>query len=121
MKITGKTLGRWGEEQALKYLERNGVKILGKNIFTEYGEIDLLGTEDGVLLFVEVKTAQTRKFGFPEVSVNSRKMDHMNRAAQKYLQDHEENSGDYRIDVISIEVNNKKKSEIRWFKNVITD
>jgi len=121
MKITGKTLGRWGEEQASKYLERHGVKILGKNIFTEYGEIDLLGTEEGVLLFVEVKTAQTRKFGFPEVSVNSRKMDHMNRAAQKYLQDHEENSGDYRIDVISIEINNKKESEIRWFKNVITD
>ena len=34
MKITGKTLGRWGEEQALKYLERNGVKILGKNILS---------------------------------------------------------------------------------------
>ena len=86
------------------------MEILGKNIFTEYGEIDLLGIQDKVLLFVEVKTAQTRKFGFPEVSVNSRKMDHMSKAAQKYLQDHEEISSDWRIDVISIELNSKNES-----------
>jgi putative endonuclease len=120
MKITGKTLGRWGEEQALKYLVNHGVEILGKNIFTEYGEIDLLGIQDKVLLFVEVKTAQTRKFGFPEVSVNTRKMDHMVKAAQKYLQDHEEISNDWRIDVISIEINSNKP-EIKWFKNVVTE
>ena len=120
MKITGKTLGRWGEEQALNYLVKNGVEILGKNIFTEYGEIDLLGIQDNVLLFVEVKTAQTRKFGFPEVSINARKMDHMVKAAQKYLQDHEEISNDWQIDVISIELNSNEP-EIKWFKNVITE
>ena len=121
MKITGKILGRWGEEQALNYLVENGVEVLGQNIFTEYGEIDLLGIKDNVLLFVEVKTSQTRKFGFPEVSVSSRKMDHMIKAAQKYLQEHEEISGDYRIDVISIEITIKNETEIKWFKNVATE
>ena len=121
MKITGKALGKWGEEQAQVFLEKNGVEILGRNIQTEYGEIDILGVKDSVFLFVEVKTSQTRKFGFPEVSVNARKMDHMNKAAQKYIQDHEEITGDWRVDVISIELNSKKESEIKWFKNVITE
>jgi putative endonuclease len=121
MKITGKTLGKWGEEQAQSFLEKNGVKILGKNIHTKYGEIDLLGINESVLLFIEVKTSQTRKFGFPEVSVNAKKMDHMNKAAQKYIQDHEGISSDWRIDVISIELNSKKESEIKWFKNVISE
>ena len=51
----------------------------------------------------------------------SRKMDHMSKAAQKYLQDHEEISNDWRIDVISIELNSKNESEIKWFKNVVTE
>lgn len=120
MKITGKTLGKWGEEQALNFLIKNGVEILGRNIFTEYGEIDLLGVHDHVLLFVEVKTSQTQKFGYPEVSVNMRKMDHMVNAAQKYLQDHEELLNDWRIDVISIELKSDKP-EIKWFKNAVTE
>lgn len=120
MKTTGKSLGKWGEEQALNYLVSNGVVILGKNIFTEYGEIDLLGKLDDVLLFIEVKTSRTHKFGFPEVSVNLRKMDHMINSAQRYLQDHEEIINDWRIDVIAIEININDEIEIKWFKNAIT-
>jgi putative endonuclease len=120
MKKTGKTLGRWGEEVAINYLVNNGVNIIGKNIYTKYGEIDILGIQDDILLFVEVKTAQTHKYGFPEVSVNMKKMDHMIKAAQKYLQDHEEISCDWRIDVISIELKSGEP-EINWFKNVIND
>ncbi len=120
MKITGKTLGKWGEDEAANFLINEGVNILGKNIYTEFGEIDILGIQDNILLFVEVKTSQTHKYGFPEVSVNMRKMDHMIKAAQKYLQDNEEFSYDWRIDVISIELKSGE-SEIKWFKNVIND
>lgn len=121
MKLTGKNLGKWGEEQAQDYLEENGVVILGKNVYTEYGEIDLLGLIDNILVFFEVKTSQTRKYGFPEVSVNTRKMDHMSKAAQKFIQEHEEVSNDWRIDVISIEVNSKNETEFKWFKNAIIE
>ena len=121
MRLTGKNLGKWGEEQAAKYLEEKGVVIVGKNIHTEYGEIDLLGLKDNCLLFIEVKTSQTRKYGFPEVSVNSRKLDHMNKAAQKYIQDHEDISNDWRIDVVSIEIKSHNNTEIKWFQNAVTE
>ena len=121
MNQTRKELGKWGEAQAEKYLVEKGVVILGKNIYTKYGEIDLLGLEDKCFLFVEVKTSKTKKYGFPEVSVNARKMDHMIKAAQKYMQDHEELLNDWRIDVISIEVDSQNETEIKWFKNAITE
>ena len=121
MELTGRKLGNWGEDQAVDYLQKHGVVILGKNIFTEYGEIDLLGVKENTLLFIEVKTSRTRKYGFPEVSVTARKMEHMNKAAQKYIQDHDELSQDWRIDVVSIEVDSRNKSEIRWFENVVNE
>ena len=121
MKLTGKDLGKWGEDQAARYLAAKGVVIIERNIQTEYGEIDLLGIIDDCLLFIEVKTRQTKKYGFPEVSVNKLKMNHMIKAALKYIQDHDNLLNDWRIDVISIELNTKKEIEIKWFQNVATE
>jgi putative endonuclease len=118
MILTGKDLGKWGEDQAARFLAEKGVEILARNIQTEYGEIDLLGSIDNCLLFIEVKTGQTKKFGFPEVSVNKLKMNHMIKSAQKYIQDREDISNDWRIDVVSIEVNTQNRTEIKWFQNV---
>ncbi len=121
MKLTGKNLGKWGEEQAEKFLVGKGVVILARNIQTKYGEIDLLALDEKCLIFIEVKTSQTRKYGFAEVSVNARKIDHMKKAAQKYIQDHEEISSDWRIDVLSIDIDFQNKTEINWFKNAVTE
>lgn len=121
MRLTGKKLGNWGEDQAVDYLQKHGVVILGRNIFTEYGEIDLLGVKENILLFIEVKTSRTRKYGFPEVSVTVRKLEHMSKAAQKYIQDHDELSNNWRIDVVSIELDSSNKSEIKWFENVVNE
>ena len=35
-------IGRWGENVAAGYLERNGYEILDRNARTPYGEIDLI-------------------------------------------------------------------------------
>lgn len=113
-------LGKWGEEQAERFLISKGVKIQAKNIRTEFGEIDLLGVEDDCLLFIEVKTSKTRKFGFPEISVTDKKMEHMQKSALRYLQEHVELDNDWRIDVVAVEVKNKNRPEIKWFKNVIS-
>jgi putative endonuclease len=121
MKLTGKDLGKWGENQAESYLSGEGVEILARNVQTEYGEIDLIGIIDNCILFIEVKTGQTRKYGFPEVSVNKLKMSHMVKAAQKYMQDKEDFYNDWRIDVVSIEVNALSQTEIKWFQNVAAE
>ncbi|RUM29828.1 MAG: YraN family protein [Aquifex sp.] len=47
--------GREFETLAEEYLKSKGYKILGKNIHTRYGEIDILAEYDGKKIVIEVK------------------------------------------------------------------
>jgi putative endonuclease len=103
-------LGKWGESIAAEYLIIKGYEILGRNLRTPYGEIDLIARLAGksssdrdILVFVEVKTRATPAFGYPEEAVNLRKRAHLLAAAQYYMQAHAELDGDWRIDVIAIQ------------------
>jgi putative endonuclease len=50
------TLGRRGEELAAEHLERLGYRVIARNYRTRFGELDLVATDDDVLVFCEVKT-----------------------------------------------------------------
>ena len=112
--------GRLGEDIVTEYLQGNGVRILERNIRTEYGEIDILGEEGDCLVFAEVKTRRTKRFGFPETSVNISKQTHMTNSAIAYLQETDNLNRTWRIDVISVNMSGDKKPVIEWFKNAIT-
>lgn len=114
-----KALGKWGESKAEAFLEENGLKVLARNVRNNYGEIDLVAKDGNTLVFVEVKTATTKKFGFPEVSVNKRKQVKLVECALAYLQDKSEQQSDWRIDVIAVHVLHNR-TEIKWFKNAIS-
>jgi putative endonuclease len=115
-----KNLGRWGESQAAAYLAGKGYLILDSNARTDYGEIDLIASQDSVTVFVEVKTRSSTSFGLPEESITPRKQAHLLAAAQAYLQDHPELDADWRVDVISILRKGKGgKPEIAHFENAI--
>lgn len=117
-------VGRWGEDAAACYLERSGYTILGRNIRTRYGEIDILARQhpDGELVFVEVKTRTSLNFGFPEEAVDSRKLEHMGLAADAYLESRPElAAAGWRFDVIAIHGAPGGKTEevrIEHFENI---
>lgn len=96
-----RTIGRWGEKAAAQYLADQGYKLIGSNIRTPYGEIDLIVRREDMTVFVEVKTRTSASFGLPEEAVSARKMEHMLNAAHYYASgngiDH------WQIDVISVE------------------
>ena len=119
--ISNKKFGDWGEQIAVDYLNQNNVKIIGRNIRTNHGEIDILGQKDGILIFFEVKTRRTEDFGNPEDAVNYTKREHMRNSALEFIQSNQELEMDWRIDVIAIYVGKKNKLQIRWFKNAIID
>jgi len=112
--------GKLGEDIATEFLIQHDVEIIGRNLRTDFGEIDILGKDDGVMLFVEVKTRRTQKFGFPETAVNARKKKHMTNSAWAYLQKIGALDHAWRIDVISIYLRKNIPPEIEWFKNAIT-
>ena len=53
---------RWGEMEAYFYLRSLGYRIVAKNYRSarDHGEIDIIGWDEGVLCFVEVKTHSKR-------------------------------------------------------------
>ena len=62
MKSKKRTIGDFGEEIALKYLEKKGYQILDRNFLKHYGEIDIIAIKNDILTFVEVKTRKNDEF-----------------------------------------------------------
>ena len=112
------TIGRWGEENAARYLQEHGYEIVDKNARTPYGEIDLVARRDGGIVFVEVKTRTSRRFGLPEEAITPRKQVHMLAAAEHYAADHGINS--WQVDVLAIEGTPGKTPLIEHFENVLS-
>ena len=52
-------IGKQNEERAIWFLQAEGFHILQKNYYArKLGEIDIIAIEDGVLHFIEVKSAE---------------------------------------------------------------
>lgn len=119
---SNKSLGSWGEAIAAEYLNTRGHVILERNYRTQYGEIDLITMDENTVVFVEVKTRTSQKFGHPEEAISNLKKAHLLASAQAYLQANFDLDRDWRIDVIAIEQLEKKGSPvITHFENIITD
>ncbi len=97
------TLARRGEAWAARYLQARGYQLVARNVHTPYGEIDIVARDGPVWAFVEVKTRTTRGYGWPEDAVTSRKLAHMQAAAQYYLAEHDPSGqADWRLEVVAL-------------------
>lgn len=114
------TFGSWGEQTAAQFLEKLGYVILEHNVRTQYGEIDLIARQETTLVFVEVKTRSSAEFGYPEESITPTKQQHMQDAAQDYLQSHPEIDGEWRVDVIAIRRIENQQPEITHIENALS-
>jgi putative endonuclease len=110
-------IGKWGEQAAAEYLERKGYQVLEKNIRTPYGEIDIVASQEGVIIFVEVKARTSHTFGLPEQALTHKKLDHMQASAEYYALNHELDS--WQCDAISVEGFPGLEPRIIHFENVI--
>ena len=80
--------GRAGEEEACKYLMGKGMQILERNFRCKLGEIDIIARDGETLVFAEVKTRRSHKYGSPLLAITPGKMRHMALAAEYYLKTH---------------------------------
>lgn len=97
-------LGRHGENLAVDYLRSQGYKILERNFKARYVEIDIIAQDKDVLVFVEVKTRFSEKYGTPEEAITPWKLKTLKKAAEYYKLLHPELSEALRIDVVAIEL-----------------
>ena len=75
-------LGRLGERLAAEHFERLGYRILARNYRTRFGELDLVVTDEEVLVFCEVKT---RRSGSPWENLGVAKRGQVRRMARAWL------------------------------------
>ena len=80
-----KLLGRFGEEQAAKYLKNKKYKIIGMNYSCRFGEIDVIAEDRKFLVFVEVKLRKNAAFAQAREFVTSAKQQRVITAAQLWL------------------------------------
>lgn len=95
------TLGKRGEEVAIKFLRSNNYQILETSWHFHHKEIDIIAKKDDVLIFVEVKTRTTDYWGNPEEFVTKTKQRYLIQAAEHYIETIN-HKGETRFDVISI-------------------
>lgn len=108
--------GKLGEDFAVKLLIRNGYEIIHRNFKIKTGEIDIIAKDKDTIVFVEVKTRWSKKFGLPEEAVNSRKLNKIRKVGTQYLLTHSPLVKKARIDVIAIEVENGQVKSSRLIK-----
>ena len=113
-------IGHRGEAIAEAFLHGKGLETVCRNVRTPYGEIDLIMKHKDQLVFVEVKTRTSLEYGLPEDSINAKKRGRMIRSAEHYIQQHSEQNGYWRIDVIAVYgLAGDPSPEIEWFENAV--
>ena len=113
-------IGIRGEKLAEEFFQKKGFDLITRNYRTPYGEIDLVIRNQCELIFVEVKTRTNLSYGYPEMSINDRKSEHLVNSAETYLQEHPEMTLPWRIDVLAINyLSNKHDPIIEWFEDAV--
>ncbi len=79
--------GKRGELEAYLYLRSLGYPIVAANFRVPYdrGEIDLIGWDEGILCFIEVKTRTGEGFAPPVTAVDRAKRRHILSVARRYV------------------------------------
>jgi len=96
-----RTLGAFGEEEAVRCLRRKGYRIVQRNYRCRFGEIDIIARKRNILAFVEVKLRKDRRFAEAREFVTRQKQQRILASAQLYLASHPEDLQP-RFDVIEV-------------------
>lgn len=97
-------LGQYGESLARQYLTQSDFQILETNWRWQKAEIDIIALQDQTIIFVEVKTRRSERFGQPSEFVSVKKQDLMKEAAEAFLEINAMEN-EIRFDIISIIAN----------------
>ncbi|MDR2340748.1 MAG: YraN family protein [Puniceicoccales bacterium] len=95
--------GQWGEGVATRFLQRKRYDVLARNWRFGRDEIDIVADDNGVLVFVEVKTRSSASgIGAYGAARATRKKRALCRARNAFLQTRAEYAQTYRLDVIEV-------------------
>ena len=74
--------GLIAEEKASKYLICKNFRVINRNFYTKYGEIDIIAIKDNILYFVEVKSGDSFD---PIYNVTKTKLERITKSIHVFL------------------------------------
>ncbi len=77
------------EQKAAVYMMQHNMLVLEQNYRCRQGEVDIVGQENGYLLFVEVKYRKNTGAGYPSEAVTPSKQAKIKETARYYLYSHD--------------------------------
>ncbi|HVK95264.1 MAG TPA: YraN family protein [Noviherbaspirillum sp.] len=105
--------GDAGEEQALLFLQKQGLTLVARNFRCKGGEVDLIMLDRHSLVFIEVRKRTDARYGGAAASITTRKQARLVLAAQTFLQRYKVQPA-CRFDVVALD-----GTTMDWLKNAI--
>ncbi|MTI15254.1 YraN family protein [Sansalvadorimonas verongulae] len=117
-KVNNQT-GLAAENQALAFLQKQGLRLRERNYACKAGELDLVMNDKDTLVFIEVRFRKSDNYGSAEESVTHRKQARLNRAAAHYMQTFRlTDKVPCRFDIITIHPDrNRDGNQVNWIRN----
>ena len=116
MKNKPQKFGEKSENLAAWYLKKNGYKIIEQNYRNRMGEIDIIAREKKTIVFVEVKSRRSIRYGNPKWAVTPKKQRKISMVALYYLKTTQQIDAKARFDVVSI-TSNRDEPQIEIVRN----
>ncbi|MDD4503383.1 MAG: YraN family protein [Clostridiaceae bacterium] len=112
-----KILGVFGESMACEYLSECGYRVLERNFSCRAGEIDIIAVQGGTVVFVEVKTRSSEKYGLPSEAVSKAKQHKIVKTALYYMQKNRLFDYMCRFDVMEVMAGEENNHQINHIKD----
>lgn len=116
-------MGEDAEDYADNYLRQRGLQVLQRNYRCRFGEIDLIAKDGDMLVFVEVRLRNNRRFGSGADSIDAGKRRRLSTTANLYLAEHCSHSPPpCRFDVVSLSTDLDRGTgySVEWLKNAFS-
>ena len=108
--------GKQAEDIAAAYLKKQNIKIIMRNFHSRFGEIDLIGLDQEILTFIEVRYRKDEQLLSAIETIDQNKCKKIIKTSEAFLNKHKKYQSYYcRFDVITI-TGEFKQPEIEWIK-----
>lgn len=108
--------GQYYEQQAEKYLKRQGLQAIERNYNCPYGELDLIMRDQQTLVFVEVKYRKNNHKGGANYALSKQKLQRLKKTIYHYLAAKKLTNQAIRLDYIAI--TGDQDNAFNWIKNL---
>ncbi|WP_407331466.1 YraN family protein [Enterovibrio sp. 27052020O] len=118
--LNKKQTGDHYEQQACRFLERQGLTLLDKNARFKVGELDLVMRQGSCIVFVEVKFRKQSGFGGASATISHQKQRRLLKSAYLWLakQGLSATHTEFRFDAVAFEGG---INAVNWMKNIFIE